>query len=92
MPTVSIELDPSLTRVLAQRSQPIDAEIQEALVWDMYRRTELSSGQAAGILGMERLAFHRRDSEMGIPYIRYGEDELLLEIEAGFSAFGVTFL
>jgi predicted HTH domain antitoxin len=45
------------------------------IVFELYRRGLISSGRAAELLGIPRLEFIRRASELGIPYFRFTEDE-----------------
>jgi predicted HTH domain antitoxin len=45
------------------------------IVLELYRRNVISSGKAAEMLGVPRLDFIQRASELGIPYFRLTEDE-----------------
>jgi len=49
-------------------------------VFELYRRRLISSGRAADLLGIPRLEFIHRASELGIPYFRFTEDEWLAEV------------
>jgi hypothetical protein len=45
------------------------------IVFELCRRSLISSGKAALLLGLERLDFIRRASDLGIPYFGLTEDE-----------------
>lgn len=49
-------------------------------MFELYRRGLISSGRAAELLGIPRLEFIRRASELGIPYFRFSEDEWQAEV------------
>jgi predicted HTH domain antitoxin len=50
------------------------------IVFELYRRSLVSSGKAAELLGIPRLEFIQRTSELGIPYFRFTEDEWQAEV------------
>jgi predicted HTH domain antitoxin len=53
-----------------------------AFVVSLYRRDRISSGKAARLLGVDRLAFIRMLEEEGIPYLDYTSAELDDELSA----------
>jgi predicted HTH domain antitoxin len=66
--------------VLQKLGQPVQQTAREMIVLELYRRGLISSGKAAELLGLERLDFVRRASELGIPYFRFTEDEWQTEV------------
>jgi len=44
------------------------------IVLELYRRGLISSGKAAALLGLARLDFIQRASDLGIPYFRFTDD------------------
>ena len=53
----------------------------EAIVLDLYRRAAISSGKAAKLLGMDRIAFIQATGRMGIPSIHMSPEEFAAEVE-----------
>ena len=51
------------------------ATVKECVVLELYRRSLLSSGKAAELLGIERLAFIRYAGRLGIPSLRMTASE-----------------
>lgn len=68
MSGVSLDLDDDLARVLELIDQPAPAAARELIVTELYRRETISSGRAAQWLNMDRFAFVRYASALGIPY------------------------
>jgi len=63
----TVELDDELASLLEQE-KPLDQAAREALVMELFRRGKLSTGKACALLSLDRVAFARRASELGIPY------------------------
>ena len=75
-----LDLGEDLSGFLATLGHPIAQMAREMIVFELYRRSLVSSGKAAELLGMSRLEFIRHSSELGIPYFRFTEDEWLAEV------------
>ena len=80
MPSTNLDLGQELGALLASLGQPIEQAAREMIVMEMYRRSLISSGRAASLLGVSRLNFIQRASELGIPYFRFTEDEWKAEV------------
>jgi predicted HTH domain antitoxin len=65
---------------LATLGHPIEETAGEMIVFELYRRSLVSSGKAAELLGVFRLEFIQRTAELGIPYFRFTEDEWQAEL------------
>ena len=50
------------------------------MVLELYRRRQISSGKAAELPGMERVAFIQYASRLGIAFFDMSEEELVAEI------------
>lgn len=61
--------------------RPLDHVVQELAVLELYRRRLISSGKAAELLGMERMAFVNYASCQGIPFYDLSEDEFASELQ-----------
>jgi len=80
MDSTILDLGEDLTGFLATLGQPIGQTAREMIVFELYRRSLVSSGKAAELLGIPRLEFIQRTSELGIPYFRFTEDEWQAEV------------
>ncbi len=80
MDTVCIELDPELASLLCQMNRPVEQTARELIVLELYRQTLISSGKAAELLGMPRIAFIQYASKLGIPYFDMSEEEFNQEV------------
>lgn len=80
MSTLSLELDDELLGLLRQLNQPLQQAAREIIVLELYRRGLVSSGKAAELLGMSRLELIQHASRLGIPYLRFTEEEWKAEI------------
>jgi predicted HTH domain antitoxin len=68
------EAPPELVTVLQDLGDPDSAAKERALL-ELYRRSAISSGKAAELLGMDRLEFIRYAGRLGLPFLhRYPED------------------
>jgi predicted HTH domain antitoxin len=80
MASTNLDLGEELGALLAKLGQPVEQAAREMIVLELYRREVISSGKAAALLGMARLDFIRRASELGIPYFRFTDDEWQAEV------------
>lgn len=80
MASTNIDLGEELGALLAKLGQPVGQAAREMIVLELYRRSLISSGKAAALLGVPRLDFIQRASELGIPYFRFTEDEWEAEV------------
>jgi len=69
MAGTTIELDEKLVEVLPRLGRPIEDAARELMVMELYRRTEISRGKAAELLGMRLADFLDVAGGLGIPYI-----------------------
>jgi len=81
MASTILDLGEDLSAFLATLGQPIDQAAREMIVFELYRRSLVSSGKAAELLGIPRIKFIHRSSELGIPYFRFTDEEWQKEIE-----------
>jgi predicted HTH domain antitoxin len=75
MSTVELELEDDLVGLLRQSNRPLQQEVRELIVLELYRRGAISSGKAAELLHMRRWEFVRYASHLGIPYFDMTQDE-----------------
>jgi predicted HTH domain antitoxin len=80
MASTHLDLGEELSTLLAKSGEPVEQAAREMIVLELYRRSLLSSGKAAELLGVPRLDFIHRASELGIPYFRLTEDEWQAEV------------
>ena len=80
MATTHLDLGEELSALVAELGQPVERAAREMIVLELYRRSLISSGKAAALLGIARLDFIQRASELGIPYFRFTEDEWQAEV------------
>jgi predicted HTH domain antitoxin len=80
MTSTNLDLGEELGALLAKLGQPVEQAAREMIVLELYRRSHISSGKAAALLGVSRLDFIQRASELGIPYFRFTDDEWQAEI------------
>jgi predicted HTH domain antitoxin len=85
MSSVRIEIDESLAALLQETEQPVQAAAKEMIVLELYRRGTISSGKAAELLGMSRVAFIQHASSLGIPYLEMTDEEWAAERAASES-------
>jgi len=83
MASTNLDLGEELGAVLEKLGQPAEQTAREMIVLDLYRRSLISSGKAADLLGLERLDFIRHASDLGVPYFRLTENELESEVAEG---------
>jgi len=75
MCTVSVDLEDSLVALLREANPDVTVAAREFMVLELYRRGALSSGKAAEHLGVSRLDFIRRASNLGIPFFDLSDEE-----------------
>jgi predicted HTH domain antitoxin len=80
MASTHLDLGEELGALLAKLGQPVEQAAREMIVLELYRRGLISSGKASALLGIPRLDFIQRASELGIPYFRFTEDEWQAEV------------
>jgi predicted HTH domain antitoxin len=76
--TLQVTIDEELAGLMDALGDPadhLDAKVREWLVLDLYRRGRISSGKAARLLGMDRVAFIQYSSDLGIPFFDMTESE-----------------
>ena len=82
MRAARVELDQDLVELLEELQRPAKEAARELIVLELYRQSEVSSGRAAQLLGMEREEFIRYASKRGIPYFQIEGEELQRELDA----------
>jgi predicted HTH domain antitoxin len=80
MAPTNFDLGEELGALVAELGQPVEQVAREIIVLELYRRNLISSGKAAALLGVPRLDFIQRASELGVPYFRFTEDEWKAEV------------
>jgi len=79
--TINIPLDPELTGLLQMFDRPVPDTARELIVLELYRQGKISSGKAAALLSIERVAFIRHASQLGIPFFDMTDEEWQAEVE-----------
>ncbi len=72
-----VEYPASLPDALHESRQQFEQEAKMAMVVKLFEMKRLSSGMAAQLVGMERVAFLLNLHRYGVPMIDLEEDELL---------------
>lgn len=81
MEEMTITLEPEWVETLRPLDdQPVESYFKELAVLEMYRRRTISSGKAAELLKMERMAFVAYASRQGIPFYDLSEEEFAAEM------------
>jgi predicted HTH domain antitoxin len=80
MASTNLDLGEELGGLVAKLGQPVEQAARELIVLELYRRSLISSGKAAELLGVPRVQFIQRASELGIPYFRFTEEEWQTEV------------
>jgi predicted HTH domain antitoxin len=75
MPSTNLDLGEELAGLLATLDQPVERSAREMIIFEMYRRSVISSEKAASLLGIPRLDFIQHASQLGIPYFRFTDEE-----------------
>lgn len=79
---VEVAIPEDVLGLVAEAAQPLDTQLLEAFLVDLFRRGEISSGRAARALGMTRWDFILLLGRHKVPYIDYEPGELAREVEA----------
>lgn len=78
----ALTFKPELINVLRPLTDlPLEGYAEELMVLELYRRRQISSGKAAELLGMERVAFIQYASRLGIAFFDMSEEELAADLE-----------
>jgi predicted HTH domain antitoxin len=80
MSEIRVRFDEELLPLLGESTEEIERHALEIIGLEIYRRHAISAGRAAQLLGMEKFAFIRWTSELGIPYFDLTADELREEL------------
>jgi predicted HTH domain antitoxin len=75
-----IEYPESLPDALAETRQEFEQEAKMAMAAKLFEMKRLSSGQAAQLLGMDRVAFLLQLKEFGVSAMNLDTQELLTDI------------
>ena len=62
-------------------NRPLADSVRELIVLELYRQGRISSGKAAELLGMSRVAFIQHTSALGIPFFEMTGEEWQAELE-----------
>lgn len=79
--TINIPVDPELTGLLQMFDKRVPDTARELIVLELYRQGKISSGKAAELLSIERVAFIRHASQLGIPFFDMTDEEWQAEVE-----------
>lgn len=82
MSSVAVEFDAELIDLLRTLDRPVSQAARELIVLELYRQRTISSGKAAGLLGIRRAEFIRFASDLGIPYFTMTDEDWVAEREA----------
>lgn len=80
MSTVHLDLADDVVTLLRASNRPVEDAARELIVLELYRRGAISSGRAAELFGMERFAFVRHASSLGIPFFDMTSEEWQAEL------------
>ncbi len=75
----TIDID-DLVAYFGDTPEVAERKVRETLVLDLLRRHDVSSGRAAELLGVDRLAMMRLQSANGIPVFDLDPEELATEV------------
>jgi predicted HTH domain antitoxin len=79
MNAVHLQLEDELLALLRETNMPAELAAREMIVLELYRRGSISSGKAADLLSMPRVAFIAYASHIGIPFLDMTADEWAAE-------------
>jgi predicted HTH domain antitoxin len=77
---MQVEYPDNFPDALAETRQEFESEAKLAMAAKLYEMKRLSSGQAAQMLGMDRVEFLLSLHRVGTPAINLSEEELLSDI------------
>ena len=75
-----VTLDWRTIPLVAKRRQDVPSKLRELAVIELFREGRLSSGKAADILGMERMAFFTLLHHLGVPFFEQDAEELRRDV------------
>ena len=82
MDSLTVTLEPEWVETLRPLDdRPVDSFFKELAVLEMVRQRLISSGKAAELLKMERMAFVAYASRQGIPFYDLSEEEFAEEMD-----------
>jgi predicted HTH domain antitoxin len=76
-----IDYPPSLPDALQQSRKEFEQEAKMAMAVKLFEMKRISSGMAAGLVGMDRVSFLLSLSRYGVPMIDLDEEELQSDID-----------
>lgn len=79
--TVNVPLEKEIAALLQMFDRPVQDTARELIVLELYRQGRISSGKAAELLDMSRVAFIQHSSRLGIPFFDMTEEEWQAELE-----------
>lgn len=82
MTTLHLDLDDDLVALLRQQDASAERAARELMVMELYRRSAVSRGKAAELLGIPLVEFLQRANELGIPYFDFTDEEFAAELAA----------
>jgi len=86
MSSITIELDNEVASLLGATDQSASAAARELLVMELYRLGRLSTEKSASVLGMNRLSFLNRASDLGVSYLQLSPGELEADLNVARTA------
>jgi len=78
---INIPLDSELAGLLRMFDRPLKDTARELIILELYRQGKISSGKAAELVGMPRIAFIQHASDLGIPFFDKTEEEWRAEVD-----------
>jgi predicted HTH domain antitoxin len=78
---LKVELEDELVDLLKQSDPSPETAAREMIVMDLYRRAIISEGRASELLGVPRLDFIQRASQLGIPHFQFTERDWKDEVK-----------
>ena len=78
---LKIDYAETIPDALQESREQFEYEAKMAMATKLYEMKRLSSGMAASLLGMDRVAFLLNLQHYGVPVIDLSEEELLTDIE-----------
>ncbi len=79
--TNNIPQESEIAGVLQKFDRPLKDTARELIVHELYRQGKISSGKAAELIGMPRIAFIQHASDLGIPFFDMTEEEWRAEVD-----------
>jgi predicted HTH domain antitoxin len=71
----TVELEEDVVALLHGLNQPVQRAARELIVFELYRRGTISSGKAAQLLSMPRVAFIQYAGRLGVPFFSMTDEE-----------------